>query len=780
MSAADFFQVLYGSSCPGFIPLWTRQSKATVWLPANDISGIAYEAERLGNTQDVYFGVGVQRERLDPSKRGGAESVIGIPGVWADIDIAGAGHASENLPASYEQAVELAFEVGPAPSIIIDSGGGIQAWWVFPEPWIFSGDADREAAKILVRDFQTAIQARAAKRGWKIDSTYDLARVLRPPGTFNHKQAQRRPVSWRDHKKCGAFYSRSDLAIKPQKKTFEEARDQYQADHKLNAPRSGGTCPICLHAGCFGKMAGQDGRWACFSANHGDVGVRGNGCFHGDVLDLHAHAKRRTAAEHLRAEGYLDPSAIVPATPNESLRKLAVEGFWDIQVDVSKPPLVEECIGFAETGIIYGASGAGKSFFASDLAFHIAMGWPWFGRTTTRGGVLYVAAEAAGSMRLRFLAMATHYRHLHGRPVPLRLVPESVNLLRDDSDVDALIEACKQPLDGIPISVLILDTLAATIPGGDENDFQSMSLLTSRMDKIKRETGATVIAIHHSGKDAARGARGHSSLKGNVDFMIEVTRDEDTRSARIEKIRDGEDGKTMGFQLVPVEVGISFNGLSKMVPIVVHLSADQTRKPPEGRNKENLQILISLLLSSPRGVNVTDWREAFVASVAGQMSAKSARDVHHRSVRQLAPWIVEKSGLFLTRESPFSNDPGKTPATPVDPLPERLRQSDKPKTDIRNLPCRSDEPASGRETLSPSDNHESASGAAATTATTERHRTLSQPPEVPSDKATTPFRRVVAVVAAPASESPFQSEDDREAEARIRSLRPPENPDDIP
>ena len=63
-----------------------------------------------------------------------------------------------------------------------------------------------------------------------------------------------------------------------------------------------------------------------------------------------------------------------------------------------------------------------------------------------------------------------------------------------------------------PLRLIVIDTLARAIAGGDENKSESMGQLVVHADAIRKETGAHVLFVHHSGKDQARGARGHSSL----------------------------------------------------------------------------------------------------------------------------------------------------------------------------------------------------------------------------------------------------------------------------
>lgn len=84
-----------------------------------------------------------------------------------------------------------------------------------------------------------------------------------------------------------------------------EAVARYCRDRARSLPRSGATCPICGHQGCFGRLPRAAERWACWSTAHGDVGLRGRDCMHGDVLDLDAHAAGVSRVEHLRASGYL-------------------------------------------------------------------------------------------------------------------------------------------------------------------------------------------------------------------------------------------------------------------------------------------------------------------------------------------------------------------------------------------------------------------------------------------------------------------------------------------
>lgn len=184
--ALGFFRSLYGENSPGFIPIWDRQEKLTRWLQANDPEAIARAVTRHAEDRDVYFGAGLQPRDLGPHRRGEGKDVLGIPGLWADLDVQGPAHKNPDLPPSRGDALDLLGGFPLKPTLVVDSGHGLQPWWLFEEPWIFRDD-DRREAQDLARRFQATLQEIANDHGWRIDNTSDLARVMRPPGTFNRK-----------------------------------------------------------------------------------------------------------------------------------------------------------------------------------------------------------------------------------------------------------------------------------------------------------------------------------------------------------------------------------------------------------------------------------------------------------------------------------------------------------------------------------------------------------------------------------------------------------------
>ena len=169
-----------------------RENFAGRWF--GEISeGVEYAAQHAERT-DVYLGVGMRRTVPPEGSRGLASEIDAIPGVYADIDVAGPAHKKANLPPTIEAASEILKAVGISPTLTIASGHGLQAYWLFPEPWIFEAPGDREKAALFSQRFGATIRAIAKARTFAVDSVHDLARVLRLAGTFNHKGGDKVPT----------------------------------------------------------------------------------------------------------------------------------------------------------------------------------------------------------------------------------------------------------------------------------------------------------------------------------------------------------------------------------------------------------------------------------------------------------------------------------------------------------------------------------------------------------------------------------------------------------
>ena len=192
MDPSTFLTQLWGNPPPSEILIWMLPQKLSKWYLKFDRlrEDLAAYPER-----DLYTGVGFPAPgttKLVSNQRCLTENVGAITGMWADIDTAHPIHKKNNLTPTTELALSTLARFEFEPTIIINSGHGIQAWWLFDKPWIFESDEDNPTAQKLAQSWNQEIYDLYAENGWTVDSVYDLARVLRIPDTFNNKVPKER------------------------------------------------------------------------------------------------------------------------------------------------------------------------------------------------------------------------------------------------------------------------------------------------------------------------------------------------------------------------------------------------------------------------------------------------------------------------------------------------------------------------------------------------------------------------------------------------------------
>ena len=198
--------------------------------------------------------------------------------------------------------------------------------------------------------------------------------------------------------------------------------------------------------------------------------------------------------------------------------------------------------------LFYGPENSFKSFLVLDLALSAAAGLPWasYGAKPDAGGyppsrpltVVYVAGE--GSRAIEKVRRPA-WRASRGVDQPLSFYTvEAMPEFRDPAQVEALVEEIETA--GVDPDVIVIDTLARAMTGLDENSAKDTGILVAGLDHLKRRFRCSVIGVHHSGKDAQKGARGSTNLPASFDARFAVSAD---RAAlvgyiRNEKQKDGE------------------------------------------------------------------------------------------------------------------------------------------------------------------------------------------------------------------------------------------------
>lgn len=231
--------------------------------------------------------------------------------------------------------------------------------------------------------------------------------------------------------------------------------------------------------------------------------------------------------------------------------------------------LVKGWIDRGELSVVYGESNVGKTFFALDMAMHVAAGHDWHGHRVPSGSryagsVFYIAGEGGHGIRNRIEAIRRE------RPDLIKaagdgdfiLLPVMLDLTGSD-DAEHLIKALQdreiRPSD-LKTALIVIDTLAMAFGGGDENTAKDMGVFVQNCRIIRAATGAHVMIIHHSGKDSTRGARGSNALRGAADTEIELTRDGDFIIATQHKQRESEKREPWVYTLRKVFIGKDEDG----------------------------------------------------------------------------------------------------------------------------------------------------------------------------------------------------------------------------
>ena len=187
--------ILYGDIDTGWLTVFCTPSRRTLWFPVTDA------VPDLDLEQNCYLGLGIRRQRPKNSQgRGKTDDIIGIPGLWLDLDYQSPGaHKTRHPLPPTEDAARSLLDVAPhKPSLIVHSGHGLQVYWLFKELAGLDTREDREAFSRLCRGWQQLFQRAGRRQGWHVDSTADLARVLRIPGTYNLKTDEAREVTVRE------------------------------------------------------------------------------------------------------------------------------------------------------------------------------------------------------------------------------------------------------------------------------------------------------------------------------------------------------------------------------------------------------------------------------------------------------------------------------------------------------------------------------------------------------------------------------------------------------
>jgi hypothetical protein len=246
-----------------------------------------------------------------------------------------------------------------------------------------------------------------------------------------------------------------------------------------------------------------------------------------------------------------------------------------------------------ETGVslLAGPWGAAKTFVALDLAGSIITRQERFidYRIRRHGGVLFVAAESAASIRLRLEAVIGkklgHAPTDENPPQAFAWVDCQPNLLTDrEFKLAKIAKAASAEMRerfGVDLVLIIIDTVAAAAGFTDENDAAQAQTVMNALWDLSLKTKTAVIGIDHFGKDITTGTRGSSAKEGSADAVLACVGERDSVTNKmkdlrmvVRKGRDGESGRVIPLRLGVIDYGVDEDG-EAVTTCVVHWEPDR-------------------------------------------------------------------------------------------------------------------------------------------------------------------------------------------------------------
>jgi AAA domain len=260
--------------------------------------------------------------------------------------------------------------------------------------------------------------------------------------------------------------------------------------------------------------------------------------------------------------------------------KFKLVPFEDVKFVATEEWLVKGLLPRQGVAPVFGASQTLKSFAVLDLALHVAPGWEWAGRRTKQGPVVYIAAEnAAGTRKRKAGFELAHADSLPSGQIPFYLIEAAPNLGTEKNDQAALIASIVS--QGVSPALIIIDTLAQTLGGGEENGAGMVTFL-SNATALANRFKCCVIPVHHAPLADDKRMRGHSSLYAGVDALLRAERQGSALATTLwlDKLKDDERGGALTLHLGRIVLGHDEDGDEVSTLVVNSIEAGAPEAPP--------------------------------------------------------------------------------------------------------------------------------------------------------------------------------------------------------
>jgi len=410
--------------------------------------------------------------------------------------------------------------------------------------------ADDREREVLRKAAAANYAAKTRQDGGNIIEQFNATTSVETMLTLcDYEQSPRHPEDWRSPQQAGETYA--TRVIEGKWVSLSESDTASGLGHKCRSGCFGDAYDLYVHYKHKGDH--KEAYRTLGREQRGSNVVQGN--FRGDdqdpgYQDFPEWAQQTDEPDY---EMLVAPDEVAAAVTSDK-PLLPLEWFDQIDAQLEANWLVEELIPSEGLCLVYGHPGCGKSFFALDMAMHVAGGRPWRERDVEQGLVIYIGAEGQRGLRQRVAAFRQHYGV---DELPFALIPVEVNLLAADGDLNVLIATIEQAAVryGLTVGMIVVDTLSRTFGGGDEIGSDMVSYVNN-VGRLQRAFTCTTMVIHHRPKDSTNETpRGHGSLWGACDTIILVEDKGGPKQAKVTKQKDAEPAPPVVFDLKVIELG---------------------------------------------------------------------------------------------------------------------------------------------------------------------------------------------------------------------------------
>ena len=274
-----------------------------------------------------------------------------------------------------------------------------------------------------------------------------------------------------------------------------------------------------------------------------------------------------------------------PPIDENKAAKFKLVPFEDIKFVAVQEWRVKKLLPRQGVAPIFGPSQTFKSFICIDLGLHIALGWNWAGRRTEQGPVVFIAAENAAGVRKRKVGFELAQAERLPDRVPFYLIETAPNLGTERNDRDALIASVEAV--GVAPALIIVDTLAQSLGGADENNVGMVTFL-GNATTLANHFKCCVAPVHHNPLGDEKRMRGHSSLYAGVDALLRAERKgcELATTLTLDKLKDEEGGARLSVRFDRIVIGRDEDGDEISTLVVAGVDEGAPEQAAKGKVSE--------------------------------------------------------------------------------------------------------------------------------------------------------------------------------------------------